>query len=49
VNKDSWDLSVSNPNRATDVDSRAPQEIAAEIERLDLQATEALQAIKGLL
>lgn len=49
VNKDSWDLSVSNPSRATDVDSRTPQEIAAEIERLDLQATEALQAIKGLL
>ena len=49
VNKDTWDLSVNNPNRIDVVDSRTPQEIIAEIELLDAQAAEALQAIRELL
>ena len=49
INKDTWDLSVNNPNRVEEVDNRTPQEIIAEIEELDAQAAEALQAIKGLL
>jgi type I restriction enzyme M protein len=49
VNKDTWDLTVSNPNRVTKVDTRTPHEIIAEIELLDEQAAEALQAIKELL
>jgi type I restriction enzyme M protein len=49
INTDTWDLTVNNPNRVEEVDNRTPQEIIAEIELLDAQATEALQAIKELL
>ncbi len=49
INKDTWDLTVNNPNRIDETDTRTPQEIIAEIEVLDAQAAEALQTIKGLL
>jgi len=49
VNKDTWDLTVNNPNTVEEVDNRTPQEIIAEIEQLDMQAAQALQAIKELL
>ncbi len=49
INTDTWDLTVNNPNRVEQVDNRTPQEIIAEIEELDRQAAEALQAIKELL
>ncbi len=49
INKDTWDLTVNNPNRIEEVDNRTPQEIIAEIELLDAQAADALQAIKELL
>ena len=49
INTDTWDLTVSNPNRVEEMDNRTPQEIIAEIEMLDAQAAEALQAIKELL
>ena len=49
INTDTWDLTVNNPNRVEEVDSRTPQEIIAEIELLDAKAAEALQAIKELL
>jgi type I restriction enzyme M protein len=49
VNKDTWDLTVNNPNTVEEIDNRTPEEIIAEIEGLDAQAAEALQAIKELL
>ena len=49
INKGTWDLTVNNPNRVEEVDNRTPVEIIAEIEELDAQAAEALQAIKELL
>ncbi len=49
IDKETWDLTISNPNRVEEVDTRTPQEIIAEIELLDAQAAEALQAIKELL
>jgi type I restriction enzyme M protein len=49
INAETWDLTVNNPNRVEEVDNRTPQEIIAEIEKLDGQAAKALQAIKGLL
>ena len=49
INEDTWDLTVSNPNCVDEVDTRTPQEIIAEIEKLDEQAAEALRAIKELL
>ena len=44
-----WDLTVSNPNRAEQVDNRTPQEIIAEIEELDAEAVRALKTIRELL
>jgi len=49
INKDTWDLTVSNPNRKEEVDNRTPQQILAEIEALDAEAAEAISAIKVLL
>ena len=49
VNNDTWDLTVNNPNIVEEIDNRTPQEIIAEIEQLDMQATEALAKIKELL
>ena len=49
VDTTTYDLSVSNPNRKDVEDTRTPTEIIAEIEELDRQAAEALQAIKELL
>jgi type I restriction enzyme M protein len=49
VNKDTWDLTVNNPNTVEEIDNRTPQEIIAEIEQLDVQSAQALQAIKDLL
>ena len=49
INKDTYDLTVSNPNTVEEVDNRTPQEIIAEIELLDTKAAEALKAIKEML
>lgn len=49
VNTDTWDLTVNNPNRVEEVDNRTPSDIIVEIEELDRQAAQALQAIKELL
>jgi type I restriction enzyme M protein len=49
INAETWDLTVNNPNRVEVLDNRTPQEIIAEIEQLDAQAAQALQAIKELL
>jgi len=49
ISKETWDLTVNNPNRVEEVDNRTPSEIIAEIELLDAQAADALQAIKELL
>ena len=49
INTATWDLTVNNPNRVNEIDNRNPAEIIAEIEELDAQAAQALQAIKELL
>ena len=49
INTDTWDLTINNPNRVEEIDNRTPAEIIAEIEELDAQAAQALQAIKELL
>ena len=49
IDKDTYDLTVNNPNTVEEVDNRTPQEIIAEIEQLDAKASEALKAIKELL
>ena len=44
INKESWDLSVNNPNKVEEVDKRTPKEIIEEIEELDLKANKVLKA-----
>ena len=49
INTGTWDLTVHNPNHVEEVDIRTPEQIIVNIEELDAQATESLQAIKELI
>jgi type I restriction enzyme M protein len=49
INKETYDLGVNNPNRKEVIDNRTPEEILAEIEELDLEATTVIGTIKELL
>ena len=49
IDKDTWDLSATNPNVEDTSEKRTPSEIIVEIEALDTQAAEAMAAIKELL
>jgi len=46
IDKNNWDLSASNPNKKDTSDKRTPEQILAEIEKLDREAVEAMLAIK---
>jgi type I restriction enzyme M protein len=49
VNKDTYDLSVKNPNTPEEAPLRSPQEILAEMESLDAETKDILQSIKELI
>ncbi len=49
IDKDTFDLGVSNPNIIEEIDERTPEEIISEIEELDLQTSKILKSIKGML
>jgi type I restriction enzyme M protein len=49
VNTDTYDLSVKNPNTPEEAPLRAPDEILAEMERLDAETKNILGSIKELL
>jgi len=49
IDKETWDLSPSNPNVEDTSEKRTPSEILAEIEALDSEAAEAIAAIKEIL
>jgi len=49
IDRQSWDLSVKNPNAAVVAELRSPQEILAEIAALDAESAEVLARIGGLL
>jgi type I restriction enzyme M protein len=49
VDKSTWDLTATNPNRKDTTDKRTPEQILIEIEELDLEAAMAIAAIKELL
>ena len=49
VDKTTWDLTVTNPNRPDTTDKRTPEQILEEIEQLDLDAATAIAAIKEFL
>ena len=48
INTDTWDLTVSNPNKIEEIDNRTPQQILDEIEQLDIQASKAFKKIREL-
>lgn len=49
IDRTSFDLSVSNPNKAEKKVSRDPQNIIAEIATLDLESAGILESIRGML
>ena len=49
IDKETWDLSPTNPNVEDISEKRTPSEILAEIEALDNEAAEAMAAIRELL
>ena len=49
VDKDSYDLSVKNPNALEEDPLRSPEEILDEIETLDAESAEVLTTIRGML
>ena len=49
IDKETFDLSIKNPNIVEEVESRSPQEIISEIENLDKQSMQALKKIKDLV
>jgi type I restriction enzyme M protein len=46
VDATNWDLTAANPNKKDTSDKRTPEQILAEIEKLDKEVTEALELIK---
>ena len=42
----SWDLTPANPNKKDTSDKRTPEQILAEIEKLDKRISESLESIK---
>lgn len=49
IDRQSWDLSVKNPNAAEAAELRSPQEILAEIAALDAESAQVLARIGGML
>jgi len=49
IDRQSWDLSVKNPNATQVAELRNPQEILAEIAALDSESAQVLARIEGLL
>lgn len=49
IDKDTFDLSVKNPNRTEEAALRDPKEILAEIRRLDLETADILKKVEALV
>ena len=49
VDKDTYDLTLNNPNKIEKIDERKPQEIIKEIEELDLKSANILSSIRKLI
>ncbi len=49
IDKNSFDLSVKNPNKAEEAPLREPREILAEISALDVESAKVLDGIRGML
>ncbi len=49
IDKETWDLSVKNPNGSNEIAYRSPAEIISDIESIDVENHEIIQRIKGLI
>ena len=49
IDKDSWDLTVNNPNKREKFDNRSTDEIINEIEKLKKEENKILSKIKEIL
>jgi type I restriction enzyme M protein len=49
IDTNTWDLTPTNPNKIDITDKRTPEQILEEIQRLDIDASVAISAIKDLL
>ena len=49
IDQTTYDLSVKNPNRNDEVQHRKPQDIMAELAKLDAESADVLAKIRGLL
>ena len=49
IDKTTYDLTATNPNKKEELDNRTPQQILAEIKALDEEVASAITAIEGLL
>jgi len=49
IDTKSWDLSANNPNKKDEIDNRTPEQILAEIHKLDLEVASSIKVIKELL
>ena len=49
IDKNTWDLTVNNPNYVEEIDTRTPKQIIKEIEILDDQLEKSLKKIKDLI
>lgn len=49
IDKDTFDLTINNPNRIEKIDNRTPKEIIKEIEKLNTKSSEILKTIKDLI
>ncbi len=49
LDQETFDLSVKNPNKKDEASLRTPEDILAEIEKLDKESGEVLEKIKGLI
>ena len=47
IDQETWDLSVHNPNREEETDTRPPPSIIKEIQLLEKQTAEALQKLRS--
>lgn len=49
IDKDTWDLSVKNPNGSNEITYRSPAEIISDIESIDVENHAIIERIKGLI
>jgi type I restriction enzyme M protein len=49
IDKETWDLSVKNPNRSNEIVHRAPSEVLSDLQSIDVETTQILNRLRDLL